>query len=198
MVKSLITIERGVMKTKIISLVVFLFLISTISFAQKYSLEIVGVTIKLGMTKDFLLNQLPLDCSLQPREVQHKMFPKNDSLLNQIKAQAVFSITKNNVDYGMIAFYNNKIHWITKYLFNHSEKDIFEIISTFYEALKNEIGTNKLVETNSILSERTDQNVKIRNISVVKNNWSINLTITKGGGNVDVVIDETIFDAIEN
>ena len=183
------------MKTKIISLIVFLFFFSNISFAQKNSLEILGLTIKLGMTKDSLLNQLPLDCSLQPREVQHKIFPKNDSLLNQINTQAIFSITKNNVDYGMIAFYNNKIHWITKYLFNHSEKDIFEIISTFYEALKNEIGINRPVETTSILSERTDTNVKIRHISVVKNNWSIALNITKSGeNNIDVTIDENIFE----
>ncbi len=186
------------MKTKVISLTVFLFLFSSISFAQKNSLEIAGVTIKLGITKDSLLNQLPLGYSLQPREVQHKIFPKNDSLLSQIKTEAVFSATKNNVDYGMIAFYNNKVHRITKYLFNHSEKDIFEIISTFYEALKNEIGTNRLVETTSILSERTDTNVKIRSISVVKNNWSIALNATKSdGNNIDVTIDETIFNAVE-
>lgn len=162
------------------NLILIWVLFSVTIFAQKTSLDVAGITISFGMTKETLLNQLP-----------------DNIILKSTPDNTIFSIIKNGKSYGYVRFNNNKICRVCKYLIDDQVRNIYEIISTLYEGLNKEIGTNTFGETKTFLSSVNDADSRKKYITTSKDNWSITISVHKSGETDYVFIYEIIEATIE-
>jgi hypothetical protein len=161
-------------------ILIIIYIFSNLIFSQKSFLDISGMRLKLGMSKEAFNNEIISEnFSIDNRD------PKIGSL-----------IEKDNKIYGRVYFdHKNRVCQIVKeWILKSEDMSAFEILSTIYTIMQNGMDNNKLKQALVQLAEINEPEVKVKNIVItIGESWSISLyTYLHDGNRNSYSISETI------
>ena len=152
--------QQGAYMKKTLTII---FVLSNLMLAQKSSMDISGMKLKLGMSKEAFNNEI-----ISANFTIDNSDPKTGSLT-----------VKENKIYGRVYFdERNRVCNIAKEcIFDWKNKSVYDVISIIYDVLQN--GTDKKTANKAILllDERNEPEINSKNITIgIGDIWSISIT----------------------
>ncbi len=143
-------------------ILIIIYIFSNLIFAQKSSLDISGMRLKLGMSREAFNNEI-----ISANFIIDDSDPKTGSMIKK----------ENNI-YGTVYFdERNKVCYITKnWIIDWKAKSVYDVISTIFDVLQNVTEHKTITEAKLLLHETNEPEVKNKNITIrIGAIWSISI-----------------------